>query len=390
MSGGLHVTDRLSEIRKLEQRTVIGLNIGTSLDGIDAALLRVRGAGLETVFGLDAFEIFPLPQRLKDQLLHPELLGVEAIAGLNRDLGQLLAESCSHLAKSAGCSLHDVHIVGSHGATVFHQPPRRATDRGVTLQLGDGAIIAEGTGALVVSNFRAADMAAGGQGAPLMPYLDYLLFRDQPGTVLLNLGGIANVCYVADDLEEVLAFDTGPANLPLNEITRILTKGSEQFDRDGRLAAVGSIDNLLLDHLMATPFLTTPPPKSTGREEFGETWVKEVLEKNKHKKLVDILATMTAFVAKSVHDACQKWIEPRPLRCLIVSGGGVHNATLMHHLRKNFAPMETKSLMELGYNPDAKESILFALLANDRIFERPSNLPSATGALWPVSLGQIN
>ncbi len=384
------MTDRAFEIRKLKQRRVVGLNIGTSLDGVDAALIQVEHCGFESIFGLEEFEMYSLPPRLKRQLIAPQSLAPQELAWLNRDLGQFLAESVLHLIHKAGLHREDVQIVGSHGVTVFHEPPRRTGEMGVSLQLGDPAIIAERTGALVVSNFRAADLAAGGQGAPLMPYLDYLLFREQPGTMLLNLGGIGNVCYVASDLEGVVAFDTGPANLPLNEITRLLTAHKEQFDRDGRLAAMGTIDNLLLDQLRSLPYLELAPPKSTGREEFGEEWVSKLLNRNKHRNLIDILATMTAFVAVAVKRGFDQWIAPAPLRRVVVSGGGIHNKTLMHHLRRNFDPVPVEDLMDYGHDPDAKEAVLFALLANDKIFDRPTSLPSATGALWPVSLGQIS
>ncbi|MFT7616696.1 MAG: anhydro-N-acetylmuramic acid kinase [Planctomycetota bacterium] len=385
-----NVTDRIHEIRQLEQRHVIGLNIGTSLDGIDAALLKVQGSGLEAIFGLEAFEMFPLPARLKRFLIDPLTLKVRDLAFLHRDLGQLLAEACSHLTDRSGLKAQDIHLVGSHGVTVFHEPPRHDVERGVSVQLGDPAIIAERTGAIVVSNFRAADLAAGGQGAPIMPFLDYHLFRSEPGTMLLNLGGIGNVCYVGASPEEVIAFDTGPANLPLNELTRILTNDKESFDRDGKLASMGTIDNLLLEQFTKQPFLEMPPPKSTGREEFGEEWVASLLARNKHRNLIDILATMTVFVAHAVKKGYDEWIAPRPLRRVVVSGGGTHNQTLIHHLRRRFDPVPVESLMDHGHDPDAKEAILFAMLANDRIFDHPTSLPSATGALWPVSLGQIS
>ncbi len=384
------MTDRVFEVRRLERRRVVGLNIGTSLDGIDAALIDVEGSGFESKFALEAFRMEPLPSGIVRQLQDGANLTLPHLARLHRDLGQLLGEAALHLMNEAGLRREDVHIIGSHGATVWHEPPRRESDRGVSWQVGDAAIIAGQTDALVVSNFRAADLAAGGQGAPLMPYLDFLLFRDRPGTLLLNLGGIANICYIGTSLEEVVAFDTGPANLPLNALAHLLSQGKDSFDVDGRLAAMGVIDNLFLDQLLSLPYISLAPPKSTGREEFGEVWIKQLLERNRHRNLVDILATMTAFVAAAVKHGVDTFLEGAPVREVVVSGGGVHNKTLMHHLRRAFGPVPVVDLQEHGHDPDAKEAILFGLLAHDRIFDHPTSLPSATGALWPVSLGQVS
>ena len=288
----------------------------------------------------------------------------------------------------AGRRCEDVDVVGSHGLTFWHRPPRRPREIGATLQLGNPAPIAERTGAVVVSDFRSADVAAGGQGAPLIAYLDWLLYRDEPGSVLLNLGGIANLTFVTSELEDVVAFDTGPANLPLDYLMRSLTQGRSAYDDGGRVAATGHVDAILLDQLLEHPYLHRAPPKTTGREEFGETWCAEVARRHRHLKLIDILATVTAFVAHAVYRACRDYLPQDAIRRLRISGGGVHNLTLMNHLERLFAPVPVEPVAG-RVDPDAKEAILFALLANDRLFGHPTNVPSATGARWPVSLGQV-
>ncbi|MCB9832289.1 MAG: anhydro-N-acetylmuramic acid kinase [Planctomycetes bacterium] len=379
----------MARIRARSPRLVAGLNVGTSLDGIDVALLEVEGQGLATRFRLLRYATMDLPEGIRKGLLAPDGLGPRALARLDVELGCALATALGAVVKAEGLEPERVDLVGSHGATVWHEPPRHAGTLGASLQIGNAAVLAEKCGAVVVANFRAADIAASGQGAPLMPWLDHLLFHDRPGTLLLNLGGIANLTWVGADQEDVLAFDVGPANLPLNEISRRLSKGEAQYDDGGRMAALGSVDRGLLDWLAEHPFLRIAPPKSTGREEFGEAWTAMVLDRHRHRRLVDILATMTAFVARNVHRAAVDFIAPRPVRRLLVSGGGVHNHSLMHHLKTDFAPVEVESFRYHGFDPDAKEAVLFALLANERVFERPSGIPAATGAMWPALLGQI-
>ena len=216
-----------------------------------------------------------------------------------------------------------------------------------------------------------------------------LLFHDEPGTVLLNLGGIGNLTRVDELPEEVIAFDTGPANLPLNEIVRLMTSGEKDYDEGGLLASQGVVDPELMAWLESDPFLPMPPPKSTGRERFGEAWTAEVLSRQGHRRLVDILATMTAFVARAVKRGLDEFVAPRSLRRLLVSGGGVHNATLMHHLARELAPLPVESFAKRGFDPDAKEAVLFALLAHERLLDRPSGMPAATGATYAAIQGVI-
>ena len=381
--------DRLETLRTRERRWVVGLNAGTSLDGIDAALVEIQGSGFDVKLRLAHFLTHPLGDALSDRLRAlPEAKAPE-ICALGFELGERFGDAALALAAAAGLAAEDIDLIGSHGVTAFHQPPTQRGERGSTLQIGELDAIASRSGAVVVGDFRTADVAIGGQGAPLMPYLDFLLFREQGGVLAVNLGGIANLAWVGDQLEEVLGFDTGPANLPLDAIAKLLSRGERAYDAGGELAAAGHIDGILLEHLMALPYVLASPPKTTGRELFGEDWLQRLLASFSHLKLQDILATLTAFTAQALRQAVTDWVEPRPLRRVVVSGGGVHNLTLMRHLQRAFAPVPVEVMSEGGIGPDAKEAVLFATLANDRIHGRPTNVPSVSGAKWPISMGKI-
>lgn len=382
--------ERLVSIAAKAERIVIGLNSGTSMDGVDALLVRIAGAGVAARPTPLAFLIHPYPEGLRTRLLRAPALDLEETTRLHVEVAEAFAQAAASVAAKAGLKLSEVDLVGSHGQTVCHLPSGGRGEPTATLQIGDLDVIAERTGVVTVGDFRARDVAAGGEGAPLMPYLDWLLYRDRPRTVCLNLGGIANVTLVAADLESCLAFDAGPANLALDLLASRLTQGREHYDPGGRLAEQGTIDPVLLEKLMAHPFLHKPPPRSTGREMFGAAYVEDLLARNSHLALRDILATSCAFVARAVHHAVATWLAadggPREI---VVSGGGVHNLTLLRHLKHAFFPVPVTPSSEHGTDPDAKEALLFAVLANERLAGGPANVPSATGARWPVSLGKV-
>lgn len=378
------MTDRLKELKEKPWRRVVGLNAGTSRDGVDAALVRVRGHGLESRFVVDRYVCRPLPDGLKSAL-DAEEFTPSMLCRLHWEIGAAFVDAAKDVLEDDG----PVDLIGSHGMTLWHAPPPGPGLRGASLQLGEEALLAEAFNCPVVAGFRAADMAAGGQGAPLMPYLDYLLFRDRPGTLLLNIGGIANLTWVGETPEDIVAFDTGPGNMPLDLIARRLWPDGPGFDEDGRGAAMGHVDAVLLEQLARNPFLLKAPPKTTGRREFGPAFVDRLLEAHRHMKLLDILATFTEWTALAVESAVKEWVQPRFVREILVSGGGLHNLTLMAALRRRLDPIPVRSLMEEGIDPDAKEALLFAVLANDRLFGIPTNIPAATGAKWPVRLGRI-
>ena len=382
--------DRLQSVSEKSSRVVVGLNSGTSMDGVDALCLRIEGGGFHIRTEPVAFVCRAYPEALRTMLRRAPALDLREVTRLNVEIGEVFARAVVDVTERAGLSLEEVDLIGSHGQTVCHLPARGPGGRASTLQVGDIDVIAERTGAIVVGDFRARDVAAGGEGAPLMPYLDWVLFRHRPRTVCLNLGGVANLTLVTEDLESCRAFDAGPANLPLDLLAERLTGGEESYDPEGRLAAEGRIEHILMERLLAHPFLQLPPPKTTGREEFGAGYVEDLLRRHDHLSLKNILATCTAFVARVVSRAVRDHLAIEGgVREVIVSGGGVHNLTLLQHLRKELAPVPVTSSSKHGLDPDSKEALLFAVLANERVVGGAANVPSATGARWPVGLGKI-
>jgi len=348
---------------------VAGIMSGTSLDGIDVAIVEIRGRRIQTI----GFESTPYPKAVRAALLG-ELNG-ETISRLNFQLGELYARAVLSAIKQFG----PVGLIGCHGQTIYHEGGRH------TLQIGEPAVIAERTGITVASNFRARDIAAGGQGAPLVPFVDFLLFRHPTRTrVALNIGGIANVTIIppAAHPEDVTAFDTGPGNMVIDSLVREFTNGRQNYDRDGRIAASGQVNRKLLDELLRDPYYRKRGPKSAGREQYGASFVSRLKQSN--SSLQNLIATATALTAVTIG------IALRDLKGdLIVSGGGVHNRQLMAQIAVFLPQMNTVSSADFGIDPDAKEAIAFAVLAHETWHQRPGNLPSATGARHPVVLGSI-
>jgi len=309
-------------------------------------------------------------------------------------LGHLYADAVATLLHRAGIRPERVAVIGCHGQTVRHLPhPESSLGREVraTMQLGDAATLAERTGITVVSNFRARDIAAGGQGAPLVPLFDFLFLADRNiGRIALNIGGIANVTLLPPSAaqEDVIAFDTGPGNILIDLLAARITSGAQFLDRDGDIAATGSVDESLLGELLEHPYLKKEPPKSTGREEFGEAFLDTVSAGGTTGS--DLIATLTAFSAHSIAHGIERF-RPRGARLqeIVVSGGGVHNKTLMRMLQERLSGMVLRPIAEFGIDPDFKEAIAFAVIADRTLRGLPGNLPSATGAVRPVILGQI-
>ena len=382
---------RVTDLQQKPEKLILGLLSGTSADGIDAALVRVSGHGLETRAETIAFRTEPFPPRHRDVILRLGSANAETVCRYNFILGELFAQAARYLLDEANVAREQVDLVGSHGQTIVHIP-RGAHEKGATMQIGEADVIAERLGVPVVSDFRTRDVAAGGEGAPLAAYVDYLLFRRAgPPRLTLNLGGIANLTVVTEAVEDVYGFDTGPANMPMDEAVRILTGDEEHFDRDGARAAAGRVDENLLQKLLSHNFMALPPPKTTGREMFGRDFVLPLLRGKGVSTAADVIATLTAFTAHAVRRAIEEYVRPRHQpREMLVSGGGVHNPVLMGHLRRLNSDMAVRSLSEVGIDPDAKEALLFAVLANETIHGNPNNLPGATGAHWPVVLGKIS
>ncbi|HWC02129.1 MAG TPA: anhydro-N-acetylmuramic acid kinase [Methylomirabilota bacterium] len=379
----------LLSLRTVSPRRVIGLISGTSADGIDTALVEIQGAGATTRVRLVDFQT-----RLFDSALRARVLALGEAAApellrMHYRLGEEFAQAALGAIDRARRSGLDVHLIGSHGQTARHHPRAWESDgRAATLQLGEPAVIAERTGLPVVADFRPRDIAAGGEGAPLVPLVDWLLFRRAGATrACLNMGGIANVTVVTDRVENVQAFDLGPANMPLDLVVHAWTGGAETFDRDGARAAEGRVDSGLVAELLRHPFLALPPPKSTGREAFGDVFVAPLLARYAGRE-GDLLASLTRFVAESVAAGIRQWVS-EPVAEVLVSGGGARNRTLMAALAAALAPVPVRSLAEVGLDPDAKEAVAFAVLANETLFGRPGNVPGATGAAGPRVLGKL-
>ncbi len=381
----------------MKWKYVAGLMSGTSLDGVDAVLMQMRGSGTTTQFKLVCHIARKFPSGLKELLLKnslPETSRVDDIARLNFLLAHIYADALRAIARKAGISLKQIALVGSHGQTIHHLPKAHkmfGKRIRATLQIGDPSVLAALTRITTVGDFRVADMAVGGEGAPLVPYFDWLVFRSKTkNRILLNLGGIANVTMLPRNcsLDEVAAFDTGPGNMVIDALMQSFYR--KQYDRNGNLASSGMISLDLLLWMNRHPFLERKPPKSTGREEFGDAFVDELLKQCKHYDNADVIATASFFTAQSVFHSYVRFVEKK-MRAdeLIVSGGGVKNAYLMESLRYHFKNVEIRFSDEFGIPSEAKEAMCFAILANETMAGNPTNLPSVTGATKRVVLGKI-
>ncbi len=383
--------DRLSETRKKESLLVVGLISGTSVDGIDAVLARISGPPEKPVIQQIAFLTVPYSAELRREILAVsggDARSPESLCKLDHAVGDAFAQAALRVLRDAKIRLEDVDLVGSHGQTIFHDP-----DLGATWQVGEPTRIAALLRCPVVSDFRRADMAAGGQGAPLVPLFDALVFRRKDrGRILLNIGGIANVTVLpkGEGVKGVFAFDTVPGNILLDEFVSRATNGRITFDEGGKLAAKGTPDEELLAGFMEHPYFLEKPPKSTGRELFGSGFVALTLGEGvrRGEDLEDLVATLTEFTALSITESIKEYVIPAaPIEEVLVSGGGVHNATLMKRIAAELDGIRVASLETAGFSPDAKEALAFALLARESILGRPGNIPGATGAKEPVILG---
>ncbi len=375
---------------------VAGLISGTSVDGIDVAIVDIRGAGFEQRVLPLAHHTVEYPPAVRRAVLSVSNADTHTsrISQLNFLLGELFAEAVLEACRRSQVPPQSLDLIGSHGQTIYHQAV--ATEfygrpMASTLQIAEPALIAERTGVPVVADFRPADMAAGGQGAPLVPYVDYLLYRDAKlGRVSLNIGGIANVTAIPPEAapEQVIAFDTGPGNMLIDALVSQFSRGTMGYDRDGRMAASGKVDDSLLAELLDAPYLKQPPPKSAGREQFGVEFVSDLLDHGLAPP--DLVATVTAFTADSVADALRRFVAPHmPLDQMIVSGGGLRNPELMGRMKKVLSQVEFRESNDFNIDTDAKEAIAFAVLAHETYHGRPANLPSATGAKHPAILGKL-
>jgi anhydro-N-acetylmuramic acid kinase len=381
---------------------MIGLMSGTSADGIDAALVRIDGAPPALTAKLEAHHHANFPRRVREAILRIANGGQTTSAELSRLnflLGEEFARAAIAACKEWRVKLSEIDLIGSHGQTIYHQgiPSRFLGARAIasTLQIGEPSIIAERTGVPVVADFRPADMAAGGQGAPLVPFVDYLLYRDEArGRVALNIGGIANVTVIPARAKpaDVIAFDTGPGNMIIDALAEAATRGKARFDRDARIALAGRTIPELLAHLMRDPYLRKKPPKTAGREQFGRDYAAKILAwgKKHGAKPAGLVRTATVFTSLSIADAFRRFIFGRcKIDELIVAGGGAKNPLLMAELAALLPQLNIIPAEHFGTSAEAKEAFAFAVLAYEAYHGRANNLPSATGASHGVIMGTL-
>jgi anhydro-N-acetylmuramic acid kinase len=387
---------------------VLGMMSGTSVDGIDVSLVRISGAPPNLQIKLLNHTAIPFQTAVRKEILRvAEQTPISSgeLSQLHSRLGHIYADAALAACRKFRISPGKIDLIGNHGQTIFHQgvPVKfLGAKTASTLQIGEGAIIAARTGITTVSDFRPADLALGGNGAPLVPFADYALYRHPKlGRVSLNIGGIANITVIPAKAQpsQVFAFDTGPGNMLIDALVSHFTRGRQRFDKNAMFARRGQINQRLIKHLMKDPYLKLRPPKSTGREYFGAAYVKKLLSFGRAHKIApaDILYTITYFTVASIADALRHFVIPKhKIHQLIVSGGGANSPLLMALLKVMLHtlnwpnPIEIMPSSALGVLTDAKESLAFALLAYETFHQRPSNIPSATGARGPAILGKIS
>jgi anhydro-N-acetylmuramic acid kinase len=395
-------------------RLALGLMSGTSVDGIDVALVRIAPSIKENAAHarLENFITVPFPAAVRAEVLRiAEGLQVSPgeISQLNFRLGRIFADAALRACRKFGVPPRRLSVIGSHGQTIFHQgrpSPFLGQPVASTLQIGEPSVIAAITGVTTVGDFRPADMAVGGQGAPLVPWIDYLLYRDaRRGRAVLNIGGIANVTVIPKGASprSVIAFDTGPGNMVIDALVRQFTSGRRSYDAEAQMASRGKLLPALLDALLAEPYFRQAPPKSAGREQYGRAYVEKILAWGRRRRArpEDLVRTATMLTALSIAAALNRWVLPltrkahfsrstkSPISQLLVSGGGARNPLILAQLSAALGAIEVVPTESLGLPGDAKEAFIFALLADETIHGRPANLPSATGATRPAILGKI-
>jgi anhydro-N-acetylmuramic acid kinase len=394
-------TESSGSARSRSPRLAVGLMAGTSLDGVDAALVEISGPMERPKMQLLAFTTTAYARTLHSCLLQIASGGpmvIRELGAAHYKVGEAFARAALDVCKKAKVRPERLSAIGSHGQTVFHQSRGSRSSGTRTLQIGEAALIAEATGAPVVADFRAADAAAGGEGAPLVPMVDYLLLRDdQKGSVALNIGGIANVTVIPAGAppEQVTGFDTGPGNMAIDGVVRHFTHATEAYDAAGRYAAKGKVLEPILQEALRHPFFGRRPPKSAGREQFGEDFVTAYFLGRAQGRFEDFVRTATELTARSIAGALEQFVfssltPGEQLHQLVVSGGGTHNKTLIERIKALLPALDVRRSDDYGVPVDAKEAIAFAVLADRTLHGLPGNLPSVTGASRAVVLGKVS
>ena len=388
----------------------VGLISGTSVDGVDAALVRINGHAQQAKIELVAFETFPYPADVRAELLalyEDQTSAIARLSSMNVLIGDLFAQATLDICKQGNVDSRDLEVIGSHGQTVWHQPapdPAISYSTTSTIQIGEPAVIANRSGAPVISDFRVGDIAVGGQGAPLAPYFDWAIHSDPVrNRAIQNIGGIGNVTWLpaGGAIEDVIAFDTGPGNMLIDGVIGALSNGELEYDKDGQLAAEGEVDTGMIGHLLEDPYLRQAPPKSTGREYYNSGQVRDLManmaldpgslgnpDPEIQRRCRIVIATATAFTSQSIASAYQAYLPALP-DDVLVNGGGARNPTLMRMLSQTLPGSNVVPSDAFGINADAKEAMLFALMAHDALAGFPTNIPAATGAHRAVTLGSL-
>ncbi len=389
-------------MNSLKKMTVCGLMSGTSLDGVDVAIVEFTPSLHGKIdYSLVYFNTIDYDEPLKEKLQDIVLPNSQspAISSMNMLLGEVFADAVLETVEQSGLTLSEIDLIASHGQTIFHEPERNVNDphhRANTLQIGDISVIAEKTGIPTIGDFRTRDVAVGGQGAPLVPFADYHLFRsDEVGRALINIGGITNVTILKKKATEndVIAYDTGPGNMMIDAFVHYYSNGKMSYDRNGELASKGIVQEKWLDELMNHAYFSKDYPKSTGREEFGFDYAKKLWEEAAALNIseLDRIATITALTARTLTKELNEFIKTGHLHEVYVSGGGVHNEILLQLINEDLMnDIEVKKVEELGMSSDAKEALVFALLGFLGFQKQTNNLPQATGANKAVIMGKIS
>lgn len=385
----------LNSILSKEEKLAVGLISGTSMDGIDACLLRIRGIGTDTKFEVIDFLCEKYSVESKRVLENIENdFDVQLLSDLNFIIGKEFASTASRIIEKNGFENSEIDFIGTHGQTVFHNPPSLKNNVSSTLQIGEVDVICEETGITTVGDFRTKDIASGGEAAPFIPYLDFVSFSKLGRNVIAqNIGGIANCTLVTSDWNDLIAFDTGPGNSLLDSVVYVETGGKKNFDDNGELASKGSVNKKLLKNLLENSYFKLSPPKSTGKEFFGLSMAKELLEfsKNPGIKLEDILCTLVEYTSETIVSSYEKFIFPyHEAEEVILSGGGAHNPYLVERLKKRLGSIELSISDRYGIPADAKEAAGFAIFANETLHGNTTNISKITGAKNSNVLGKIS
>ncbi|MGD1821894.1 MAG: anhydro-N-acetylmuramic acid kinase [Pleomorphochaeta sp.] len=382
------------------EKYAIGLMSGTSMDGIDAVLIKIYNSGLSTKYKQLGFITLPYNKKEKEVLLKLALGntgGSKELLKIDIYLGKKFCDAAITLCNTCNIEKEKIDFIGTSGHTFYHLPNKiQYLDKEIsgTLQLGEPSYLNEAFNCPVVSDFRVRDMAAGGQGAPLVPYTEYILFRSEKENIALqNIGGISNITILPKmcNSNQVKAFDTGPGNMIIDNLISIYTKGEQSFDKDAKMAQKGELNKLLLMHLLNDDYLSKPLPKSTGREKYNDQYIKKILDIQNMENITneDVIYTCTYFTAKCIEIGIKNFANI-DIDKLIIGGGGSHNAVIINSLKKLLPSINIITFEDMGLNSDSKEAIAFAILANETLNKKSNNLQSVTGAKHSVIMGKIS